>query len=123
MKLLIAIFIAAIVAFSAPATADSQDGWDAYKRGDSATALKEWRPLAEQGDASAQFYLGFMYSDGLGVLQDNRRTHMWLNIAASNGHEDAAENREIIAKRMAPADVSTRRAVAQLRRRRRMRVG
>ncbi|MCZ6609182.1 MAG: sel1 repeat family protein, partial [Alphaproteobacteria bacterium] len=44
-----------------PATAqDHQKGVAAYKRGDYATALKEWRPLAEQGHANAQDNLGLM---------------------------------------------------------------
>lgn len=37
----------------APAWADFQAGLDAVERGDYDTALKEWRPLAEQGDATA----------------------------------------------------------------------
>ena len=40
---------------------DFQKGWDAYDAGDYATALQEWRPLAEQGNAYAQTNLGFMY--------------------------------------------------------------
>jgi len=35
-----------------------QEGMDAYERGDYDTALKEFRPLAEQGKALAQFNLG-----------------------------------------------------------------
>ena len=50
--------------------ADPQAGWEAYNRGDYATALKELRPLAEQGDADAQSLLGYLYSEGLGVTQD-----------------------------------------------------
>ena len=38
-------------------SADYQKGLDAAKRGDYATALREWQPLAEQGNASAQFCL------------------------------------------------------------------
>jgi hypothetical protein len=33
--------------------ADFQKGMDAAQRGDFATALREWKPLAEQGDADA----------------------------------------------------------------------
>ena len=66
-------------------SADLQKGLDAANRGDFATALREWRPLAEQGDASAQNNLGFMYVYGKGVLQDYVRAHMWFNIAASSG--------------------------------------
>ncbi len=50
-----------------------EDGVAAYKRGDYATALRLWRPLAEQGDADAQFNLGLMYANGEGVPQDYRR--------------------------------------------------
>ena len=38
-------------------SADNQKGMDAYNRGDYATALREWKPLAEQGNARAQFNL------------------------------------------------------------------
>ena len=43
------------------ASADFQKGLTAYKSGDFATALREWKPLAEQGNVNAQFNLGFMY--------------------------------------------------------------
>jgi hypothetical protein len=45
-----------------PAWADFEAGVDAYNRGDYATALREWRSLAERGNASAQFNLGALYS-------------------------------------------------------------
>ena len=53
------------------ASADFQKGITAYKRGDYATALREWTPLAEQGDTTAQFNLGEMYEEGLGALQND----------------------------------------------------
>ena len=43
---------------------------DAYDRGDYDTALKEFRPLADQGYADAQFNLGVWYHQGRGVVQD-----------------------------------------------------
>jgi len=42
----------------------------AYNRGDYTTALREWRPLAKQGDDVAQFTLGTIYGLGQGVPQD-----------------------------------------------------
>ena len=39
-----------------------EDGDTAYQRGDYATALQLWRPLAEQGNADAQLNLGVMYA-------------------------------------------------------------
>ena len=43
----------------------------AAQRGDYATAVRLWRPLAEQGNAPAQFHLGFMHGMGQGVPQDD----------------------------------------------------
>ena len=42
-------------------SADIQKGLTAAQSGDFATALREWTPLAKQGDASAQYNLGLMY--------------------------------------------------------------
>ena len=46
---------------------DFDNGWAAYEAGNYVAALKEWRPLAEQGDAFAQSNLGIMYENGQGV--------------------------------------------------------
>ncbi len=93
---------------------DFQKGWEAYNKGDYATALREWSALAEQGFANAQYNLGVMYGKGKGVLQDNIYAHMWANIAASNGVADAAKNRDIIAKRMTAADISKAQELARV---------
>ena len=50
-----------------PAMGSAQDfdaGLEAYDAGDFATALREWTPLAEQGDATAQYSLGLMFYTG-----------------------------------------------------------
>ena len=67
------------------AHADFQDGWDAYTRKDYSTALKEWQPLAEQGDAQAQYYLGVLYFKGEGVPQDYVQAREWWLKAAEQG--------------------------------------
>ncbi len=54
----------------APAWAGFYEGVAAYNRGDDATALREWRPLAEQGNANGRFLLGVMYGRGVGVRLD-----------------------------------------------------
>ncbi len=61
------ILAVVVMLVAAPAWA-GEAGLAAYSRGDYATALKEYRPLAEQGDAVAQFALGSMYENGRGVL-------------------------------------------------------
>ena len=80
-----------------------QKGLDAYEKEDYETALREWRPFAEQGHAAAQFMLGVMYSHGQGVPQNLVYAHMWYNIAASKGHKEAAELRDLTAKEMTPS--------------------
>jgi hypothetical protein len=55
-------FIAAALVGGDPAGAGPvEDAAAAYKRGDYATAMRLFRPLADEGDASAQVVLGFMY--------------------------------------------------------------
>ena len=51
-------------------SADIWKGFAAAEKGDYVTALREWRPLAEQGVAAAQYYLRWMYSNGKGVPQN-----------------------------------------------------
>ena len=60
---------------------DYQAGKDAYERGDYATALKEFRPLAEQGNAKAQHYLGVIYRTGRGVRKDEQEGEKWYRMA------------------------------------------
>ena len=72
--------------------ADFEAGLEAYKRGDYATALEEWRPLAEQGLARAQHDLGFMYDNGEGVAQDHSEAARWYRLAAEQGLAEAQNN-------------------------------
>jgi len=85
--------IFALMLLVIPAQAqDFYTGLAAALRGDYATALQEWRPLAEQGDASAQFNLGWMYDKGEGVPQDDREAVRWYRRAAEQGDAKAQNN-------------------------------
>ena len=86
---LIAVFL---VALAAPAWGDFQAGWEAFERGDYATALREWRALAEQGDVTAQNNLGVMYRDGEGVTHDYAEALKWFRKAADQGDAHAQTN-------------------------------
>jgi uncharacterized protein len=66
-----------------PGWADYQAGMDSYNRGDFAKALREWQPLAERGDASAQFSLGLLYENGDGVPRDYSKAREWYEKAAA----------------------------------------
>jgi len=72
--------------------ADFQAGVDAYNQGDYATVLKEWQPLAEQGDAVAQDSLGHLYHYGKGVPQDYQEAVRWFWLAAEQGYQIAQFN-------------------------------
>ncbi len=82
-------------------TAYSQKGLDAFQRGDYETALREWRPLAEQGNARAQTALGLMYAEGQGVSQDYETAVKWYRLAAEQGFASAQNNLRDLEKQIA----------------------
>ncbi len=85
--------LAIILAQVVPAVAGPfEDGLAAYQRGDYATSLRIWRPLAEQGHAQAQNNLGLIYDRGQGVPQDYRGAMRWYRKAADQGLADAQFN-------------------------------
>ena len=71
---------------------DFQMGLDAARKGDFATALREWTPLAEQGAVDAQYNLGVMYENGQGVPQDDKTAVKWYTLAAEQGHAKSQTN-------------------------------
>ena len=154
----LALIAALCAGFTLGLTASAWAGRDeadaAYQRGDYATAIREMRPLAEQGNARAQYGLGVMYDKGRGVPQDYAEALQWYRKAAEQGYalaqnnlgamyEDGAgvpqdsvnanrwddlvgsrfrpgenrdravNNRDIIAKRMSPAQISEAQKLAR----------
>ena len=90
-----AIFGVVLAATLTPVAAVSgpfEDGLDAYDSGDYATALRLWRPLAEQGNAHAEHALGVMYDEGQGVPQDDAEAVKWYRLAADQGLAEAQYN-------------------------------
>ncbi len=90
-----------------------QEGLDAYERGDYETALKEWRPLAEQGDPLAQSYLWGMYAEGEGLPKDYVLAHMWATLAAAQGNENAVIGLEILEKKMTSSQIAVSQRLAR----------
>jgi TPR repeat protein len=72
-------------AYNATAEQPSDDVDAAYARGDYATALQLNLPLANAGNAVAQFNLGLMYDKGNGVAQDYAEAARWFRKAADQG--------------------------------------
>ncbi len=87
-----ALAAAAILAGLGGASAIAQDvkaGIDAWEAGNHSEAVGNWQPLAERGDADAQFNLGHAYRLGRGVPQDLRRAEQLYEQAARGGHHEA----------------------------------
>ncbi len=109
----IALAAVLLVMLVGPARAGFDEGMAAYERRDYATALKEFRPLAEQGNVNAQTSLGIMYLNGYGATQDYVQAHFWSNLAASQDNDAARKYLDVIAKLMTPADISKAQAMAR----------
>lgn len=80
---------------------------------DYAEAVKWYRKAAEQGHARAQNSLGFMHDKGRGVARNYNIAHMWYSIAAAQGDKQAAGNRDIVAEKMTPIQISEARLLAR----------
>ena len=103
-----------VLSFVEPVTAGPLEDADAaLKRRDYESALRLIRPLAEQGDANAQYNFGVFYDNGLGVPQDKVRAYMWFNLSAAQGREGAAAFRDLIARRMSPAQIDEAQKLAR----------
>jgi TPR repeat protein len=83
---------AAALLAAAPAFADVKSGVDRWMRGDYSGAVAEWRPLADRGDADAQFNMGQAYKLGRGVAVNAGAAQSWYEKAAKQGHEQAQVN-------------------------------
>ena len=96
MKSFLMTLITACLLTAAPITITYAQNFDkadkAYEAGDYTTAAKEFRLLAEQGDAGAQNILGLMYDQGEGVTQDYVEAVRWHRLAAEQDYADAQFN-------------------------------
>jgi uncharacterized protein len=82
--------IAAVLLCASSAFAGAfQEAVAAYDRNDYATALLLFRPLAEDDSALAEFYLGIMYHDGLGIQKDGTEAAYWMRKSAEHGVNSA----------------------------------
>jgi TPR repeat protein len=85
---------ASLLLFTALAAhADYADGLAAFNSGDYARALREWKPLAERGDAHSQHGLGLLYETGKGLPQpDLAAAFGWYQKAAAQDLPAAQSN-------------------------------
>jgi TPR repeat protein len=83
-----------------------EDGVNAYDRADYSTAMRLWRPLADQGNPAAQSNVALMYAKGQGVPKDYVQAYMWSSLSAARGHQEGVKNRDSIAKGMTPQQIA-----------------
>ena len=81
----------AVMLASTASAGDYEKGREAYHNRDYATAIIELTPLAEGGDAEAQFLMGLAYSAD-SLIQDYAETMKWYRLAAEQGHNGARSN-------------------------------
>lgn len=94
MRIHQSIFFVVLLSMFSPISwgADFQKGQAAYDSGDYQTAITEWQPLAESGQAGGQFGMGLLYANGFGVSMDDDQALRWYRLAADQGHAVAQCN-------------------------------
>ena len=85
MRLLLGI----VLLFTVGAFADTAAGVATFKSKDYQKAYQEWKAAAESGKAEAQFDLGLLYAQGLGVRRDLTEAARWYRASADQGNAEA----------------------------------
>jgi TPR repeat protein len=88
-RLLTTLVIACALSATGAGAVALDDGKAAYDRKDYTTALSLLRPLAEQGNAEAETYIGLLFYYGQGTPKDYAEALKWLHLAAAKGFPPA----------------------------------
>lgn len=86
MKLLIEISLLLFLASVVGCANEFNDGMEAFKNKDYKVAFDTWKPLAEQGHDDAQYKIGKLYREGLGVEQNYVEAYKWYYIISKKGY-------------------------------------
>lgn len=84
------LFLSLSATFNGAIASDLDDAVAAMRSGDFAEAYCIMRPLAEGGDADAQYNIGWMYMNGYGLRVNDGLALEWWEKAADQGHSDAS---------------------------------
>jgi TPR repeat protein len=84
-RLVLSAFVLALVSAAPAAAGPLQAGIAAYNAHNYPVAARLLLPLAEQGNARAQTYVGFMYANGRGLPQDYIAAARWYRHASEQG--------------------------------------
>lgn len=94
--------VVAALAPAWPAMADFDAGMKAFKAGDFEVAREEWEQSAIAGDAQAQFELGKMLANGVGVRKDYITAYAWLFLADAGGVGEAGRYHHVLEQKHLP---------------------
>ena len=87
------LFVLFLAAVSSAQAQSYRDGLQAFRAGQAEQAYEIWKPLADAGDASAQFGLAVIYEKGGGTIaQDLQAAAKWYELAAVQGVAAAQNN-------------------------------
>lgn len=90
MRAVLALLI--LLLFLISGCGDNDDPKVLFEQGKYEKAYDLWMPLANDGDAEAQNYIGIHHYLGLGKNRDYRLAKQWFEKAATNGFADAQYN-------------------------------
>jgi TPR repeat protein len=99
VRLLKLLLILCVYAGGPAAAEPLEDAIAAARKGDYATALRLFGPLADQGNAVAQYNLGLMYGLGRGVPQDHAAAVSWYRKAAEQSYAGGQYNLGVMYER------------------------
>lgn len=88
------------------------DGLNAFGGQKYEKAYQIWKPLAEKGNADAQYYMGVMFANGQGVKLNNIVAYAWYSVAAEE-QEMAEENRDDIEVKLSVAQLEQAKKLAK----------
>lgn len=87
IKLALVVLTFSTTLMAAPAS--FEQGMNAMLEGNYAEAYCHWKPLAQKGNAEAQYNLGWLYANGNGMNVDPDKAMQWWQAAAEQGHAEA----------------------------------
>lgn len=92
MALSAAMLLTACAGTGSPGDSERfKQGRDAYLSGDYSEAFERLITEADAGNPDAQYTIGYMYYEGLGVSRDEERALGWIRRAADNGSRKALD--------------------------------
>lgn len=83
------LFLCTFLCSVFPARADFEAGEAFFEQQNYSSALTEFLPLANSGDFRSQYYVGYLYLNGLGVVRNEKEGLKYLQKSLAQGYDMA----------------------------------